>query len=316
MSVVMPYIMLVLGFFLLIKGADFFVDGSGSIAKKLRIPDIIVGLTIVAMGTSAPELAVSVSAALGGSSDISLGNVVGSNLLNILIILGISAVIVPLSVDKSMFKRDFPVLLITAVILPLICIIGRNTVGRTGGIILLAIFICYITMTVKSAINYRKNGDNITEDSIKILPWWKSILFTVGGAIVIIIGGNISVDSATEIARQLGISEAIIGLTVVALGTSLPELVTSVVAARKGNSDIALGNIVGSNIFNVLLILGTTSVIKPFAVSQNSIIDMIILLGVTSYLIVASATGKKISRAEGASFLALYCLYTVYIFMR
>ena len=316
MSVVMPYIMLILGFFLLIKGADFFVDGSGSIARKLRIPDIIVGLTIVAMGTSAPELAVSVSAALGGSSDISLGNVVGSNLLNILIILGISAVIVPLSVDKSMFKRDFPVLLITAVILPLICIISGNTVGRTGGIILLAIFICYITMTVKSAINYRKNGDNITEDSIKMLPWWTSILFTVGGAIVIIIGGNISVDSATEIARQLGISEAIIGLTVVALGTSLPELVTSVVAARKGNSDIALGNIVGSNIFNVLLILGTTSVIKPFAVSQNSIIDMIILLGVTSYLIVASATGKKISRAEGASFLALYCLYTVYIFMR
>ena len=149
-----------------------------------------------------------------------------------------------------------------------------------------------------------------------MLPWWKSILFTVGGAIVIIIGGNLSVDSATEIARQLGISEAIIGLTIVALGTSLPELVTSVVAARKGNSDIALGNIVGSNIFNVLLILGTTSVIKPFAVSQNSIIDMIILLGVTSYLIVASATGKKISRAEGASFLALYCLYAVYIFMR
>lgn len=316
MSVVMPYIMLILGFFLLIKGADFFVDGSGSIARKLRIPDIIVGLTIVAMGTSAPELAVSVSAALGGSSDISLGNVVGSNLLNILIILGLSAVIVPLSVDKSMFKRDFPMLLVTAVILPLICVIGGNSVGRIGGIILLAIFICYIIMTVKSAIDYRKNGNASDEDSIKILPWWKSILFTVGGAVVIIIGGNISVDSATEIARQLGISEAIIGLTIVALGTSLPELVTSVVAARKGNSDIALGNIVGSNIFNVLLILGTTSVIKPFSVSGNSIIDMIILLGVTIYLIIASATGKKISRAEGASFLVLYCLYAVYIFLR
>lgn len=316
MSVVMPYIMLILGFFLLIKGADFFVDGSGSIARKLRIPDIIVGLTIVAMGTSAPELAVSVSAALGGSSDISLGNVVGSNLLNILVILGLSAVIVPLSVDKSMFKRDFPMLLVTAVVLPLICIIGGNQVDLAGGLIMIVVFVLYIVMTVKSAIDYRKNGNTTDEDNIKILPWWKSILFTIGGAIVIIIGGNISVDSATEIARQLGISEAIIGLTVVALGTSLPELVTSVVAARKGNSDIALGNIVGSNIFNVLLILGTTSVIKPFAVSADSIIDMIILLGVTIYLIIVSATGKKINRAEGVSFLVLYCLYTVYIFMR
>ncbi len=316
MSVIMPYIILIIGFLMLIKGADFFVDGSSSIAKKLRIPDIIVGLTIVAMGTSAPELAVSVSAALGGSSDISLGNVVGSNLLNILIILGLSAVIVPLSVDKSMFRRDFPMLLITAVVLPLICVISGNTAGRIGGIIMLVLFAVYMFMTIKSAVDYRKNGEASEEENIKVLPWWKSILYTIGGAIIIVIGGNISVDSATEIARQLGISEAIIGLTVVALGTSLPELVTSVIAARKGNSDIALGNIVGSNIFNVLLILGVTSVIKPFSVTTDSIIDMIILLGVTIYLIITSATGKKISRAEGASFLALYCLYSVYIFMR
>lgn len=316
MSVIMPYIILIIGFLMLIKGADFFVDGSSSIAKKLRIPDIIVGLTIVAMGTSAPELAVSVSAALGGSSDISLGNVVGSNLLNILIILGLSAVIVPLSVDKSMFRRDFPMLLITAVVLPLICVISGNTAGRIGGIIMLVLFAVYMFMTIKSAVDYRKNGEASEEENIKVLPWWKSILYTIGGAIIIVIGGNLSVDSATEIARQLGISEAIIGLTVVALGTSLPELVTSVIAARKGNSDIALGNIVGSNIFNVLLILGVTSVIKPFSVTTDSIIDMIILLGVTIYLIITSATGKKISRAEGASFLALYCLYSVYIFMR
>lgn len=318
MEIIKPYIFLVIGFFLLVKGADYFVDGSSSIAKKLRIPDIIVGLTIVAMGTSAPELAVSVSAALSGSSDISIGNVVGSNLLNILIILGLSGVILPLAVDRSMFKRDFPMLLTTAVVLPLLCLVGNKRVGRIGGLILLLIFVFYMYLTVKSAIDFRKSSKEQAEDDeeIKVYPWWKSILFTIGGAVVIVIGGNLSVDGATAIARQLHISEAIIGLTIVALGTSLPELVTSVVAAKKGNSDIALGNIVGSNIFNVLLILGVTSVIKPFYVSFNSIIDTLILLGVTIYLMICSYTRKKIGRIEGCSFLLIYIIYAVYIFVR
>lgn len=317
MSAVLPYILLIVGFFILIKGADFFVEGSSSIAKKLRIPDIIVGLTIVAMGTSAPELAVSVSAALGGSSDISIGNVVGSNLLNILIILGIASVIVPITVDKSMFKRDYPMLLVTAVLLPILAVAGGNHIGVIGGIILMAVFVFYIFLTVKSALDYRKtHGQDQEAEDIKVLPWWKSILYTVGGAVVIIIGGKMSVSGATDIAHQLGISEAIIGLTVVALGTSLPELVTSVVAARKGNSDIALGNIVGSNIFNVLLILGVTATIKPFDVTMDSLIDQIILLGVSVYLLVISLMGKKITRLKGVSFLIIYVAYAAYIFMR
>lgn len=317
MSAVLPYILLIVGFFILIKGADFFVEGSSSIAKKLRIPDIIVGLTIVAMGTSAPELAVSVSAALEGSSDIAIGNVVGSNILNILIILGIASVIVPITVDKSMFKRDYPMLLVIAVLLPILAVVGGNHIGRIGGIILMAVFAFYIFLTVKSALAYRKtHGQDPETEGIKVLPWWKSILYTIGGAVVIIIGGKMSVSGATDIAHQLGISEAIIGLTVVALGTSLPELVTSVVAARKGNSDIALGNIVGSNIFNVLLILGVTATIKPFDVTTESLIDQIILLGITIYLFVMSLMGKKITRLKGVSFLIIYVAYAAYIFLR
>lgn len=323
MEYVLPYIMLVIGFALLIKGADFFVDGSSSIAKKLKVPDIIIGLTIVAMGTSAPELVVSVTSAIGGSSDIAIGNVVGSNLLNILVILGLSSVLIPIKVDGSMFKRDIPVLLGTVVITPIIALLsknseGSNMIGRIGGIILVLFFVGYLLLTIKAALDYRKAhaDEPAGEEEIKERSWLKSILFTIGGAAVIIIGGDLSVDGAVAIAKQLGLSEAVIGLTIVALGTSLPELVTSVVAARKGNSDIALGNIVGSNIFNVLLILGTTAVIKPVPVPFASIIDLFIVLGVTVYLAVAARTGKKLSRLEGASFLVLYVAYTVYLFMR
>ena len=329
MEYVLPYILLIVGFVALIKGADFFVEGSCSIAKKLKIPDIIIGLTVVAMGTSAPELAVSVSAALGGSTDIAIGNVVGSNMINTLVILGLSAVIAPIMVDKSVFKRDIPMLLVTAIVLPIIVLLSKNTVvggveadnmvGRLGGAILVALFAFYIFLAVKAALDYRKKHADEPDsngDEVKEIPWWKSILFTIGGGAVVVIGGRISVNAATDIAHQIGLSEAVIGLTVVALGTSLPELVTSVVAARKGNSDIALGNIVGSNIFNVLLILGTTSVIKPVPVPFASLIDLFILLGITVYLAITAWTGKKLSRLEGASFLVLYVIYTVYLFIR
>lgn len=317
MSNILPYILLIFGFFILIKGADFFVEGSSSIAKKLRIPDIIVGLTIVAMGTSAPELAVSVSAAIGGSSDIAIGNVVGSNILNILIILGLASVIVPITVDKSMFRRDFPMLIVTAVVVPVLALIGDMYVGRIAGLILLLIFAFYIFLAVKAALEYRKAHAGDSDDgNIKVLSWARSILYTVGGAAVIIIGGKMSVRGATDIAHMLGISEAIIGLTIVALGTSLPELVTSVVAARKGNSDIALGNIVGSNIFNALLILGATAVIKPFNVTVDSLIDQVILLGVSIYLLIMCIMGGKLTRLKGASFLILYVAYAAYIFVR
>lgn len=315
-STVLPYILLVVGFLALIKGADFFVDGSSSIAKKLRIPDIVVGLTIVAMGTSAPELAVSVSAAITGSADIALGNVVGSNILNILIILGLSALILPLTIDPSMFRRDIPVLLFTAVLLPVLTLIGGDTIGRIAGVIMTVCFIGYIVWTLKAALDYRKKGGGEEESTLKTFPWWKSALFTVGGAALIIIGGNVSVEAATDIAHQLGISEAVIGLTVVALGTSLPELVTSVIAAKKGNSDIALGNIVGSNIFNVLFILGTTVLIRPIHTDVNTLIDQIFLLGASVVLAISAATGKKLSRIEGVVFLILYVGYATFLFLR
>lgn len=319
MSYVMPYILLVAGFVILIKGADFFVDGSCSIAKKLKIPDIIVGLTIVAMGTSAPELAVSVSAAIGGSSDIAIGNVVGSSLLNILIILGLSSLIVPINVDGSMFKRDIPFLLLTAALLPAVTVIFGMKIGRIAGLVFLLLFAFYIMLNVRAALEYRQKDKSSGVDDgeeLKVMPWWKSLLFTLGGAVMVVIGGSFSVDGATEIAHQLGISEAIIGLTVVAIGTSLPELVTSVVAAKKGNSDIALGNIVGSNIFNVLLILGATAIIKPVSVDMNSLVDQGVLLAVSVILAIAAKTGKKLSRLEGACFLMIYVVYAVFLFLR
>ncbi len=319
---ILPYIFLIVGFAALIKGADFFVDGASSIAKKFGIPDIIVGLTVVAMGTSAPELATSVSAAFAGSNDIAVGNVIGSNLMNILIILGLSAVIKPLSVDSSMFRRDIPVLLISTAILPISTLLGRYLPGeyrltRIVGLILLLFFAFYLFITVRSALAYKKeHADEEPDESVKSFPWWKSILFTVGGAAMIIVGADFAVDSAISIAKQLKIGEDVIALTVVALGTSLPELITSVVAARKGNSDIALGNIVGSNIFNILLILGSTLVISPIAVNFVTLIDEIILLAVTCYLALTAFTGKKLSRIEGASYLVLYVGYAAYIFIR
>ena len=322
MSVVLPYLLLIVGFVVLIKGADFFVDGACSIAKKLRIPDIVVGLTVVALGTSLPELAVSLSAAAGGSSDMALGNVVGSNLINILVILGLSAAILPLTVDKDMFRRDLPVLMVTAVALPVMTLVGDYKIGRISGAILTALFIGYIILTVRSALAYRNaegtlalpEGEAPAEESEgKVLPWWLSILFTIGGAALIVFGGNLSVDAATDIALQLGVSEAVIGLTVVALGTSLPELVTSAVAARKGNSDIALGNVVGSCIFNVLFILGTTALVKPLNVASGSLVDQLVLLGVCAYLFFTAYTGRRLKRWEGISYLGIYGVYLAYL---
>lgn len=320
MSTVLPYILLVFGFFILVKGADFFVEGSSSIAKRLNIPDIIVGLTIVAMGTSAPEAAVSITAAFNGSSGIAIGNVVGSNILNLLLVLGVAAVILPLSVDKSIFKRDFPFLIVTSILLPILCLLFNLKLGRIAGTILFAVFVTYMILTIKSALAYRKSTSSSESsesgEQIKILPVWKSLLYTIGGAVVIVLGGNLSVESATDIAKQLGISDALIGLTVVAIGTSLPELVTSVVAAKKGSTDMALGNVIGSNLFNILFILSITSLICPFKISMESVIDQLILLAITIYVFICAFTKRKIVRLEGISFLLIYAAYTTYIIIR
>ena len=321
MDALFPYMLLIVGFFALIKGADFFVEGSASIAKKLHIPDIVVGLTIVAFGTSAPELAISVSAAIAGSSALSMGNVVGSNLFNVLIILGLSAAIKPLAVDRSILRRDLPICILSAVLLPVMALIGKNSMGVIAGVVLLALFVGYLIITIRAALVYRKEQDAQLASGEAVLEqdtstWMHSILFTLGGIVLIVCGAEASVQAATAIATAWGISESVIGLTVVAVGTSLPELVTSIVAARKGNNEIALGNVVGSNIFNILLILGLSITICPISVDTATFIDQLFLIGVTIFLAITAFTGRRISRGEGLSFLAIYVGYTAYLFIR
>lgn len=310
-------IVLLIGFLLLVKGADWFVEGASSIAKKIKIPSFVIGLTIVAFGTSAPELAVSVTAALKGSNDIAIGNVVGSNIFNTLVVLGMSAAIMPIIVEKGMIKRDYPMSIFVSLLLGVLAmdtILWKKPgmqIGRGDGIILLLVFAVYMFMTVKAGIQNR-----IEDEPIEELSLWKSILIAVLGLAGIVLGGDWSVDGAKEIARILGMSEALIGLTIVAIGTSLPELVTSIVAARKGENDIAVGNVIGSNIFNILLILGVSSVIHPMDVSQTYLYDigMLILTMLAVYLPIAKT--KKVGRGTGIVMVLCYVVYTVYLILR
>lgn len=310
-------IVLLIGFLLLVKGADWFVEGASSIAKKIKIPSFVIGLTIVAFGTSAPELAVSVTAALKGSNDIAIGNVVGSNIFNTLVVLGMSAAIMPIIVEKGMIKRDYPMSIFVSLLLGVLAmdtILWKKPgmqIGRGDGIILLLVFAVYMFMTVKAGIQNR-----IEDEPIEELSLWKSILIAVLGLAGIVLGGDWSVDGAKEIARILGMSEALIGLTIVAIGTSLPELVTSIVAARKGENDIAVGNVIGSNIFNILLILGVSSVIHPMDVSQTYLYDigMLILTMLAVYLPIAKT--KKVGRGTGIVMVLCYVVYTGYLILR
>ncbi len=317
--------LLLVGFVLLIKGADFFVDGSAALARRFRVPGVIIGLTIVAMGTSAPELAVSTSAAINGSNEIALSNVIGSNMFNLLMVLGICAMICPLPIDKVIMKRDFPLSIgITLLVLVWIGIpvlssgvLGKavmadnvTEVSRILGLLLLLLFILYIWWLIRDA---RKNP--MKEDDTPPMPLWKCALLILGGVAGIVAGGQFVVNSAKEIARTFGMSETLIGLTIVAVGTSLPELVTSIVASRKGENGLAVGNVVGSNIFNLLLILGVSSSIHPIAVNLASVIDLIILLGV-SCLAFLFARKNKIGRAEGAVMVALYAADVVFAILR
>ena len=310
-------IVLLIGFLLLVKGADWFVEGASSIAKKIKIPSFVIGLTIVAFGTSAPELAVSVTAALKGSNDIAIGNVVGSNIFNTLVVLGMSAAIMPIIVEKGMIKRDYPMSIFVSLLLGVLAmdtILWKKPgmqIGRGDGIILLLVFAVYMFMTVKAGIQNR-----IEDEPVEELSLWKSILIAVLGLAGIVLGGDWSVDGAKEIARILGMSEALIGLTIVAIGTSLPELVTSIVAARKGENDIAVGNVIGSNIFNILLILGVSSVIHPMDVSQTYLYDigMLILTMLAVYLPIAKT--KKVGRGTGIVMVLCYVVYTVYLILR
>ncbi len=303
------YLLLLLGFFFLIKGADLFVDGSSSIAKILKVPSVIIGLTIVAMGTSAPEAAVSITASIAGNSDISLGNIVGSNMFNLLVVIGVCAVIFPASSHKDILKRDQWWDIGVTVALLILIIDGK--ISRIDGVILLIIFAAYMYVIVKSAL---KNRTNETDE--KTMSPVKSILFMLIGIIGVIAGGNLVVDNASLIAKEFGMSDTLVGLTIVAVGTSLPELVTSISASRKGDSGIALGNAVGSCLFNILFILGAASVITPINAASELIIDTAILIAVNILILIFAKTGRKTSRLEGAICVLTYIIYAVYIILR
>ena len=311
---------IVIGFLLLVKGADWFVDGSSSIAKKLRIPAVVIGLTIVAFGTSAPELAVSVSAALKGSNDIALGNVVGSNIFNTLVVLGASAAITPIAVGKSAIKKDYPMSIFAAVLLGVLCLdtiifqAADMKISRIDGIILLICFAFFMYPTVQAGLKGRAEAE---EEEIASFPTWKSILFIIIGLAGIVGGGQLTVTCAKGLARDLGMTEAVIGLTVVALGTSLPELVTSVVAARKGESDIAVGNVIGSNIFNIFFILGTSATILPMQnLDPSYVFDLLVLIVVMIVTFVPIAITKKVHRSVGITMVLAYVVYTAYLIIR
>ena len=305
----MMYLLLLIGFVLLIKGADLFVDGSSSIAGILKVPSVIIGLTIVAMGTSAPEAAVSINAGLAGNSDISLGNIVGSNIFNLLVVIGACAVIFPAKSNKDILKRDLWWNIGVSVLL-LITIMDGN-LSRLEGIIFLAVFIFYLGLMVRSAMKNR-----IEETPIDVMPLWKSLLFVVIGLGAVVFGGDMVVDNASLIAKTWGMSDTLVGLTIVAIGTSLPELVTSITASKKGDSGIALGNAVGSCLFNILFILGMASTITPINAVPELIIDTVILIAVTILILIIAKTGKKTNRLEGIICVAAYIIYTIYIIIR
>ncbi len=305
----MMYILLVVGFVLLIKGADFFVDGASSVAKLLKVPSVIIGLTIVAMGTSAPEAAVSISAGIAGSSDIALSNVIGSNIFNLLIVVGVSAIICPMVTEKVIMRRDIWWSLGAAVAV-LIMMLNLK-ISRIEGILLLCGMAAYIGVLVADALKKRDTGDEV-----KAMSPLKSVLCIIGGLAAIIVGGDLVVDSACDIAAAFGMSEALIGLTIVAAGTSLPELVTSIVAAKKGDSGLALGNVVGSNIFNILFILGAASALSTINVAPELFIDTAILIGVTLFMYFLCRSKDKTSRGEGALCVLVYAAYTAYIILR
>ena len=303
-------VILLVGFLFLVKGADWFVEGAASIAKKLGIPQLIIGLTIVAMGTSMPEAAVSITAALQKNAGITIGNIVGSNILNILIILGVTAVITNVAIQTSTFRYEIPFMMVVTIILLVFGITGGE-VTFVEGIIFWVLFLLYLGYLFVMA----KKGTNEEEGETKDYPVWKCILFMVIGGVLVVKRSDFAVSGASAIARYFGMSERFIGLTIVALGTSLPELVTSVTAARKGNAGIAIGNIVGSNIFNILFVIGTTALICTVPFESKFIIDTIIAVVVGAILWIGTYKHKELRRPCGIFMLLCYVAYFVYLCM-
>ncbi|MGL5330973.1 MAG: calcium/sodium antiporter [Peptostreptococcaceae bacterium] len=325
----MNYVLLIIGFFLLIKGADYFVDGSSNIANFLKIPPIIIGLTVVAFGTSAPEASVSITASISNQNGMSMGNIVGSNIFNLLMVVGAAGFVKTLYIQKSILSKQFPFLLLASVLMIFLSNdiffrnFSNNSLSRLDGSVLLILFIMYVFLLVKSAIKFRNStsdevslsfgSDVLTEETQ--IPISKSILYSIFGLLAIIFGGNLVVNSASYIASTFGVSDKLIGLTIVAIGTSLPEFITSIVAATKGESDIALGNVIGSNIFNILFILGISSLISPMTIDSSLIIDSIFMVFVTCLTYFFALRKKDIDKFESLTLMAIYLAYMSYLIM-
>lgn len=321
----MTYILLIIGFLLLIKGADFFVRGSSNISRYFKIPPVIIGLTIVAFGTSSPEAAVSITAAIQGSEGISIGNIIGSNIINISLIIGITAMIFPLTVHKTTIIKEIPFSILGGIVLLILLadtfLTGSqtNTLSNADGLILLAFFGIFLYYMIEVALKNKNIGQNINNNEIenKEIILKKEILFTILGLTGIIGGGYLVVDSAKTIAINLGMSETLVGLTIVAVGTSLPELTTSVIAAIKKESEIALGNIIGSNIFNIFFVLGLSASIHSLSINSQIFVDLALMVIISLVLLVFSTTHKrKINRFEGTLLLILYFTYLAFILVR
>lgn len=315
----MSFLILIIGFFFLIKGADMFVEGASSIARKFNVPAMVIGLTIVAMGTSAPEAAVSITSSLAGQNDMSVANVVGSNFFNILVVLGVSSIIAKLPVQKNTIKKDTPFLLFVS---GLLLLFGLDlNINRIEGLLLLAVFVYFLVNTIKSAKAPSKESSSeyattmdleVAEESS--LP--KTILFSVIGVVGIILGGDMVVNSATNIATSFGMSANLVGLTIVAVGTSLPEFVTSVVAIKKGETEIAIGNVIGSNIFNILLVLGLATTIAPITISTFALIDIVFMVATTVLLYIFMKKDNSLVKSQGIIFLVIYIAYMAYTIFR
>lgn len=323
-SVPFAVILLILGFAFLVKGADAFVEGCSSIAKRFQVPSLIIGMTIVAMGTSLPETAVSITASVTGNNALAVSNAVGSNIFNLMIVVGVCAILTPVAVRKETLKIDFPFSIVCAVLLLVLGAIGM-TLGHVDGALFIVLFVIFILYMIKSAQNSRKDNKDmgveeaeyaLEAEEIQIMPVPKSIIFIVLGCAAIAFGSDWVVDGATTIAEAMGVSQTLIGLTVVAFGTSLPELATSIMAAKKNEVDMALGNAIGSNIFNILMVLGIAAAISPMAFITENIIDIVILIAFSAIVWIMAWTKRELSKKEGWVMAILYAVYVVYICMR
>lgn len=304
-------VLLIVGFVLLIKGSDFFVDGSSNIASILKIPTLIVGLTIVAFGTSAPEAAVSITSSLSGNNALAVSNVIGSNLFNMMLIIGLCALLRELKIGRDVLNKDLPFLVVITAILSGFIIIGWS-ISRVEGIILFLLIIGYVSYLVYSA-KKTKEAQIVEKPKMGLL---RSIIYIIGGMAGIIIGADFVVDSASYIAMAFGMSETLVGLTIVAIGTSLPELVTSLTALKKEENQLIIGNVIGSNIFNILFVLGASSIISPITINPNMIVDIALMLGVTILFFIFGKTQDKYDKKEGFILVALFIAYMVFAIMR